>query len=212
MGKNETIYLGTQISTRVNPKIEINRRISSTMPILKRLDLFWKQARVPTKWKNQAFTAVFPNSCTAWKHCNQQKPRQVNWILFRKTLKMSTTYIDRANTNHEVYRRANLEMGLGAEEIIRPLSDVLQEKRRKVLGHIIRRRRDHPQHQATFATRNLLPQQVEHRRVGRPRAVWTYETMKDFRRRTFYNIPFQIQNREHREQIETWALNREDPF
>jgi len=25
-------------------------------------------------------------------------------------------------------------------------------------------------------------------------------------------IPFQIQNREHREQIRTWALNREDPF
>lgn len=77
---------------------------------------------------------------------------------------------------------------------------------------IIRRPRDHPQHQATFATRNLLPQQVKHRRVGRPRAAWTYETMKDCWRRKFHNIPFQIQNREHREQIKTWALNREDPF
>ena len=44
---------------------------------------------------------------------------------------MSTTYIDRANTNHEVYRRANLEMGLGAEEIIRPLSD---GKTTKIIG------------------------------------------------------------------------------
>ena len=114
---------------------------------------------------------------------------------------MSTTYIDRTNTNHEVYRRANLEMGRGAEEIIRPPSDVLQEKRRKVLGHIIRRPRDHPQHQATFATRNLLPQQVEQRRVGRPRAAWAYETMKDCWRIKFHNITFQIQNREHREQI-----------
>ena len=127
-------------------------------------------------------------------------------------MKMSTTYIDRANTNHEVYRRANLEMGLGAEEIIRPLSEVLQEKRRKVLGHIIRRPRDHPQHQATFPTRNLLPQQVEHRRVGRPRAAWTYETMKDCWCRKFHNVPIQIQNREHREQIKTCALNWEDPF
>ena len=32
---DETINLGTQINKRVNPKIEINRRISSTMPILK---------------------------------------------------------------------------------------------------------------------------------------------------------------------------------
>ena len=77
---------------------------------------------------------------------------------------------------------------------------------------IIRRPRDHPQHQATFATRNLLPQQVKHRRVGRPRAAWTYETMKDCWRRKFHNIPFQMQNREHREEIKTWALNREDPF
>ena len=86
------------------------------------------------------------------------------------------------------------------------------EKRLKLLGHIIRRPRDHPQHQATFATRNLLPQQVEHRRAGRPRAAWTYETMKDCWRRKFHNIPFQMQNREHREEIKTWALNREDPF
>ena len=69
---------------------------------------------------------------------------------------MSTTYINLANTNHEVYRRANLEMGLGAEEIILPLSDVPQEKRRKVLGHIIRRPRDHPQHQATFAIQEIF--------------------------------------------------------
>ena len=26
------------------------------------------------------------------------------------------------------------------------------------------------------------------------------------------NVPFQMQNREHREQIKTWALNRQDPF
>ena len=58
-------------------------------------------------------------------------------------------------------------MGLGAEEIIGPLTDILQEKRRKVLRHIIRRSRNHPQHQGTFATRNLLQQQVENRRVGR---------------------------------------------
>ena len=215
---DETIYLGTQISKRVNPKIEINRRISSPMPILKRLDLFWKQARVPTKWKIQVFNAVCVSkllySLEALQPTEAAASKLDTFQLkgLRKILKMSTTYIDRTNTNHEVYRRANLEMGRGAEEIIRPLSDVLQEKRRKVLGHIIRRPRDHPQHQATFATRNLLPQQVEQRRVGRPRAAWTYETMKDCWRRKFHNIPFQIQNRELREQIKTWALNREDPF
>ena len=120
----------------------------------------------------------------------------------RKILHMHKTYIERANTNNEVYRRANLEMGPGAEEIIRPLSDILQEKRRKVLGHIIRRTRNHQQHQATFAAkifcRNKLKIEgwVAQERSGH---------MKQY-------IPFQIQNREPREQIKTWATNREDLF
>lgn len=33
----ETIYLGTQITKKVDPKTEINRRISQTMPILKNI-------------------------------------------------------------------------------------------------------------------------------------------------------------------------------
>lgn len=32
----ETIYLGTRIAKKVDPKTEINRRISQTMPILKK--------------------------------------------------------------------------------------------------------------------------------------------------------------------------------
>ena len=196
---DETIYLGMQINKRVDPKIEINRRISSTMPILKRLDLFWKQARVPTKWKMNVFNAVCVSKLLYSLEALHPKEAAVSKLDtfqlngLRKILHMHTTYIDRANTNNEVYRRANLEMGSGpgAEEIIRPLCD-------------IRRTLNHPQHQATFATRNLSPQQVENRRVGRPRAEWTHEAMKDCWRRKFPNIPFQIQNREHREQIKTW--------
>ena len=134
-----------KISKRVDPKIEINRRISSAMPILKRLDLFWKQARVPTKWKINVFNAVCVSkllySLEALQPTEAAASKLDTFQLkgLRKILHMHTTYIDRANTNNEVYRRANLDMGPGAEEIIRPLSDILQEKRRNVLGHIIRR-------------------------------------------------------------------------
>ena len=131
---------------------------------------------------------VFPNSLYSLEALQPTEAAASKLDTFqlkglRKIMKMSKTYIDRTNTNHEVYRRANLEMGLGAEEIIRPLSDVLQEKRRKVLGHIIRRPRDHPQ-------------QVEHRKVGRPRAAWTYETMKDCWRRNFtiYHFKYRTGN------------------
>ena len=184
--------------------------LGKTMPILKKLDLFWKQAQVPNKWKIQVFNAVCVSkllySLEALQDTFQLKG-------LRQVLKMSTTYIDRTNTNQaEVYKRTNLEMGEGEDGIILPLSDILRDKRRKLLGHIIRKPRDHPQHQATFAARTLLPQQVEHRRVGRPRAAWTYETMKDCWLRHNEHIPFEIQNREHREQIKIWAFNREAPF
>ena len=58
----------------------------------------------------------------------------------RKILNMSTTYIDRANTNEEVFRRANAAISEGHHRYIRPPSEVLQEKRGKLLG---------PYHQAT---------------------------------------------------------------
>ena len=79
---DETMNLGTQINKRVNPKIEINRRISSTMPILKRLTCSGNKRGCQPNGKFKYLTQfVFPNSCAAWKHCSQQKPRQVNWIL-----------------------------------------------------------------------------------------------------------------------------------
>ena len=86
---------------------------------------------MPTKWKIQVFNAVCVSkllySLEALQPTDAAASKLDTFQLkgLRKILKMSTTYIDRTNTNHEVYRRANLEMGRGAEEIIRPLSDVL---------------------------------------------------------------------------------------
>lgn len=215
---DETIYLGTQITKKVDPKTEINRRISQTMPTLKKLDLFWKQARVPNKWKIQVFNAVCVTkllySLEALQPTEAAASKLDTFQLkgLRKILRMTTTYIDRANTNEEVFRRANAAMSDGHHGYIRPLSEVLQEKRKKLLGHIIRRPRDHPQHQTTFATRTLIPRTTERRRVGRPRAAWTYETMKDSWKTRNGDIPFDIENRTTRKTIEEWAINREEPF
>ena len=188
------------------------------MPTLKKLDLFWKQARVPSKWKIQVFNAVCVTkllySLEALQPTQAAASKLDTFQLkgLRKILNMSTTYIDRANTNEEVFRRANAAISEGHHKYIRPLSEVLKEKRRKLLGHIIRRPHDHPQHQATFATRTLIPRTTERRRVGRPRAAWTYETMKDSWKTRNGDIPFDIENRETRTTILEWAINREDPF
>ena len=94
---------------------------------------------------------------------------------------------------------------------IRPLSQVLQEKRIKLLGHIIRRPREHPQHQTTFYTRSLIPGTVDKRRVVRPRLSWTHETMK-----VAWNLskgcPFNFENREMRLSLRKMVQNRIPPF
>ena len=69
---------------------------------------------------------------------------------------MHKTYIDRANTNKEVYRRANLEMGLGAEKISRPLSDILQYRNSEEKFWGI----SSEEHETTHDTKPLLLQEL----------------------------------------------------
>ena len=97
------MYLGTHITKRVDPKIEITRRISQTMPVLRKLDLFWKQANVAIKWKIQVFNAVCVSKLLYGLEALQ--PTDSTAALLdtfqlkglRKILNMRTTYIDRSN-------------------------------------------------------------------------------------------------------------------
>ncbi len=65
----------------------------------------------------------------------------------RKILQKTTTYTDRENTNEEIYRLANLAISgdtMSKPKII-PLSKVLEEKKLRLLGHVLRRGSRHPQ-------------------------------------------------------------------
>ena len=93
----------------------------------------------------------------------------------RKILQKTTTYIDRENTNEEIYRLANLaisEETVSKPKII-PLSKVLEEKKLRLLGHVLRRDWRHPQFQVTFTTYKARIRTTTHRRRGRPRINWT---------------------------------------
>ena len=76
---DETIYLGTQINKRVDPKTEI----SQTMPIVKKLDLFWNKPVCQTSGKfKRSMQYVFQNSCAKQKHFSPQRLRQLKWTRF----------------------------------------------------------------------------------------------------------------------------------
>ena len=139
----------------------------------------------------------------------------------RKILKLHTTSIQRRNSNEYVFRRANEIIGGQAEgriRKIRPLTEILHERKLKLLGHILRRERQHPLHQSTFATRSAIPRETDQRRVGRPRQFWTVKTMEraweiiKHQDQSQPQIPFDKNDRRMRERIIAQAQNYETPF
>ena len=113
---------------------------------------------------------------------------------------MKTTFVDRANTNQKVYENAyqvlqtenakktrktrKTEEHLRRQ--VRPVSDILAERKMSQLGHILRQKFSHPTCQVTFATsadaKTVTPLIIKRhgskRRTGRPRLNWAFENMK----------------------------------
>ena len=54
----ETTYLGASITKTVDPKHEIRKRISATMAVLEKLDVFWLKANCSKTWKMLVYNAV----------------------------------------------------------------------------------------------------------------------------------------------------------
>jgi hypothetical protein len=96
-------------------------------------------------------------------------------------LHLRTTYVNKNNSNKFIYQRANEIIGTpfqGPLRKIRPLTEILETKHLKLLGHVLKRPQSYPQHQVTFTSYLGLPKTPSNRRVGRPRKKWTIENMK----------------------------------
>ena len=99
----------------------------------------------------------------------------------RKILNLHTTFIQRQHTNEYVYRRASEVLNEPAEgdgRKFKTLAEVLEQRRLILLGHVLRRERQHPMQQSAFKTQSAIPWETEHRRVGRPRQFWTTTNME----------------------------------
>ena len=100
----------------------------------------------------------------------------------------------------------------------KPLTEILEDRKLKLLGHVLRRDRQHPLHQAAFSTRSALPRETEHRRRGRPRQFWTTNNMSKAwemiktHDATQPQIPFDKNNRSMRERIIEQAQRYPPPF
>ena len=139
------------------------------MVILKKLDIFWLKTNCNKKWKLLVYGAVITSKLlygletlepteSAGKLLNTFQLKGL-----RKILQLHTTFINRSNTNEYVYKRANEVTNApstGIHRKIKPLTEVLGERRLKLLGHVLRRDRQHPLHQAAFKTQSAVPREI----------------------------------------------------
>ena len=227
------IYLGAVIDNSVTPRTEIHRRITATMAVLKKMELFWNRTKCNRKWKLQVFNAVIMTKLLYGLE-TLEAPQGLHQSLntfqlkgLRKIMKLNTTFVDRNNDNQTVYDKASLAYH-GTNNIINkppigivPATVTLEEKKMRLLGHVLRRDRFHPMHQSIFSTQSAHLHNINSRRVGRPRENWAINNMQqawyllqrvEHRNTDHCTIPLDINNREQREKIISSAESRSYPF
>ena len=97
----------------------------------------------------------------------------------RKILGIPPTYIDRSNSNSEVFRKLKEDHAISS---IDQLTNLVKKRRVTLLGPIVRAghcNSSDPAFQATFDSSSLLPKYSITRRQGHPRQKWIDTTMKE---------------------------------
>ena len=71
---------------------------------------------------------------------------------------MTTTYINRANTNEEVFRRANLHIAANHHGTkIEPIQDILAHRRIALAAKVLRQDNDSPMRMVSFKKDTAAP-------------------------------------------------------
>ena len=204
---DEATYLGGILTKTVNISTEISSRIASATATWKSLDMFWTQACCSLKNKILIYNAVIRSKLLYALETVEIPTSQISRLEafqlkgLRKILGMVTTYIDRSNTNEEVFRRANLQVApRGQDQTIQSIQSTLRQRRIALVGHILRQDNDHPIRIVSFRSNSAAPFDVLHRRVGRPRKNWLQESLRmvwqEIRedQRDFSNAPEQFES------------------
>ena len=178
---DKATYLGGVLTRKVNAASEISSRIASAMATWKNLDIFWKEAQCSLKNKILIYNAVI-HSKLLYALETVEIPTHLlskleNFQLkgLRKIFGMVTTYINRTNTNAEVFRRANMNVTpQGHAPKICSIQELLSRRKMILAGKILRLDNENPMRILNFKRNNTSPIKVLFRKIGRPRTQWTY--------------------------------------
>ena len=173
-------YLGVILQEQGDIRSEILHRLRKASATWRKLGDYWQRSRATKRQKMIVYNAIIKSKImyglesahltTTWM--NRLNTFQLRGL--RKILRMVTTFVDRANTNEEVLRRADkcLKKGKRVE-----MFSVTHTKRRiKLAAHLLRRHDHHPGRSCAYKPGTATPITNPKKRVGRPKIRWTDAT------------------------------------
>ena len=145
-----------------------------------KLSAYWKATRASKKCKLIVFDAIIRSKLLYGLetiHLTQSLAKKLDAFQYRglrKIMGMSSTFINRANTNQKLLEAASATAypNPGDARKVLPFSKYHEERRVKLLGHILRSNDQDPMRQASFIPSSALRVDYGKKRVGRPRQNW----------------------------------------
>ena len=214
----EATYLGHQITHNMNVKHEINCRMQQTLITWYKLELSWKAAACSVKWKLEVYDAIKNKLLYGLEtiHLTQAMQQKVNTFQLRglrKILNLQSTYMNRAHTNAYVMQKANQEINRNRKNNLREIklfSELVQQKRCRLVGHIFRTPPEDPLRQVSYLPNSAAVYPIHRRRVGGPRQQWLFYSNKYVCEQVLRNPfnPYTSSNEPNKE-IYTEAISRQ---
>ena len=199
----EVKYLGCHLNNKTSVQKEIKQRLSVCMTTLRRLDLFWRHSDCPKRFKLLAHDAVIRSKLLYGLETAQTNTAELAKLNafqlkgLRKILRLTTTYIDRSNSNETVYAQANEALRL--EERHKPIkqfSEVYETRKLQLIQHILALPNNNPLRETSFQGSAAYPLNYGSRRQGRPKNRWANEGLKQYWQQTRHALPTAMQRHE----------------
>ena len=183
---HEATYLGNELHRDVNIRHEILNKMQEVRRTWFRLNAYWKATRASNKWKLIVFDAIIRSKLLCGLetiHITKAVAIKLDAFQYRglrKILGMSSTFISRANTNRRLFEvaTATAHPKRGDDRKIIPLSIYHQERRSKLLGHVLRCGNTDPLRQVSFVPESAYRVDYGRKRPGRPRQTWLHYSKK----------------------------------
>ena len=182
--KYEATYLGNEINRDVNIKHEVLNKMQEVRKIWFKMAPYWKASNANQKWQLIIFDAVIRSKLLyglETVHLTNALLKKVDAFqlrCLRRILKLAPTFVDRSNTNMAVIQKASSIAYPDDHDSrsIKLFSFHYNEKRGKLLGHIIRADSSDPLRQISLEPHSANRIQYGKKRCGRPRQNWLHYT------------------------------------